>query len=98
TGLRETADATTTQTSRLRLLGVHPVAKSTLDDALHRRPAALFEQLLALLVTRTNRKMRRNAGDLILLIDSTSLRLNRYSENWAKFSTSVCGAKAHVIY
>lgn len=98
TGLRETADATTTQTSRLRLLGVHPVAKSTLDDALHRRPAALFEQLLALLVTRTNRKMRRNAGDLILLIDSTSLRLNRYSENRAKFSTSVCGAKAHVIY
>jgi Transposase DDE domain/Domain of unknown function (DUF4372) len=98
TGLRETADATKTQTNQLRHLGVLPVPKSTLDDALHRRPAAVFEQLLMRLITGANRKVRRATDDLILLIDSTSLQLNRYSENWAKFSTSVCGAKAHVIY
>jgi hypothetical protein len=97
-GLRETADVTKTQAKHLRHVDIRPVAKSTLDDALHRRPAAVFEQLFAFLVTRANRKLRRDTKELILLIDSTSLRLNRYSEDWAKFSTSVCGAKAHVIY
>ena len=97
-GLRETADVTQTQAKRLHHLGVRPVAKSTLDDALHLRPVAVFEQLFAFLVTRSNRKMRRDTDGLTLLIDSTSLHLNRYSEDWAKFSTSVCGAKAHVIY
>ena len=97
-GLRETADVTRTQAKRLHHLGIRPVARSTLDDALHRRPVAVFEQLFAFLVTRCNRKMRRDIKALTLLIDSTSLRLNRYSESWAKFSTSVCGAKAHVIY
>ena len=98
TGLRETADVTQTQAKRLGHLGVRPTAKSTLGDALHLRPAAVFEQLFAFLVTRSNRKMRRDTSGLTLLIDSTSLKLNRYSEDWAKFSTSVCGAKAHVIY
>ena len=97
-GLRETADVTRTQAKQLRYLGVLPVAKSTLDDALHRRPVAVFEQLFAFLVSRSNRRMRRDTRELTLLIDSTSLHLNRYSEDWAKFSTSVCGAKAHVIY
>ena len=32
------------------------------------------------------------------LIDSTSLRLNELSEKWARFSSGVCGAKAHIIY
>ncbi len=97
-GLRETADVTQTQARRLHHLGLRPVAKSTLDDALHLRPSAVFEQLFAFLVSRANRKTRRDTNELTLLIDSTSLHLNRYSEDWAKFSTSVCGAKAHVIY
>ena len=97
-GLRATADVTQTQAKRLAPLGIQPVAKSTLDDALHRRSAAVFEQLFVFLVSRSNRRMRRDTNGLTLLIDSTSLRLNRYSEDWARFSTSVCGAKAHVIY
>jgi hypothetical protein len=97
-GLRETADVTRTQTKRLSQFGIRPVPKSTLDDALHLRPAAVFEQLFVFLVTRSNRSLRRDINGLTLLIDSTSLRLNRYSEDWARFSTSVCGAKAHVIY
>ena len=32
------------------------------------------------------------------LIDSTSLHLAGVGTNWARFSTDVCGAKAHVIY
>jgi hypothetical protein len=35
---------------------------------------------------------------LTALIDSTSVRLNSLSEDWATFSAGVCGAKAHIIY
>ena len=31
-------------------------------------------------------------------IDSTSLRLNEHSADWARFSAQVCGAKVHVVY
>jgi len=34
----------------------------------------------------------------VYLIDSTSIRLNRLSEDWARFSAELCGAKVHVIY
>jgi hypothetical protein len=41
---------------------------------------------------------RRKIGDCVRLIDSTSVRLNKLSGNWATFSAGVCGAKAHIIY
>ena len=42
--------------------------------------------------------MRRSLEETVYLIDSTSLRLNELSKDWARFSTGVCGAKAHIIY
>ena len=33
-----------------------------------------------------------------VLIDSTSLRLNQHSADWARYTATVCGAKVHVIY
>jgi hypothetical protein len=41
---------------------------------------------------------RRKIGDCVRLIDSTSVSLSRLSSDWARFSTGVCGAKAHIIY
>lgn len=97
-GLREAADATATEAQRLRPLGIRPVAKSTLGDALNRRPAAVFQQVFAALTAQANRRLRRETGEFVRLIDSTSLLLNSHSAKWAKFSTSVCGAKAHIVY
>ena len=42
--------------------------------------------------------LRRHVGEATLLIDSTSVRLNRLSGDWARFSAGVYGAKVHVIY
>lgn len=97
-GLRETADGTATREQALRPLGIRRVAKSTLADALNLRPPAVFEQIFAILAARANRRLRRDAGQFVRLIDSTSLLLNSHSAGWAKFSTSVCGAKAHIVY
>ena len=97
-GLRETADGTAIQEDELRPMGIRRVAKSTLADALNLRPAAVFERLFETMVARANRRLRRDTGQFIRLIDSTRILLNSHSAGWAKFSTSVCGAKAHIVY
>ena len=96
--LRETGDVTRAQASRLHPAGIAPVAKSTLSDALAKRPPAVFEQLFACLRARADRRIRRDTTEMVRLIGSTSLMLNSHSKNRAAFSTSVCGAKAHIIH
>jgi len=88
------------QSHRLRLyhVGARPVHRSTLADANAHRPPAVFSDLFALMVGQANRHLRRALGDTVYLIDSTSLKLDRRSADWARFSDAACGAKVHVIY
>src|SRR3954453_16271856 len=44
------------------------------------------------------RKLRREIGDCVRLIDATPLPLSSLSGEWARFSAQVCGAKAHIVY
>src|SRR5438552_14600406 len=62
------------------------------------RPPAVFAELFALMVGQANRHLRRALGDTVYLIDSTGLRLDRRSADWARFSEAACGAKVHLIY
>ena len=48
--------------------------------------------------TSYGRGLRRTLDGATYLIDSTSLRLNQHSADWARYSATVCGAKVHVIY
>ena len=79
-------------------LGVQPVARSSLADANAQRPGAVFSGLFCLLVGRMQSKLAREIGNCVLLIDSTTIRLNQFSRDWARFSAGVCGAKVHVVY
>jgi hypothetical protein len=97
-GLRETVDVLNSRENQLYHLGAGPVARCTLADANRRRSSAIYEQLFGFLVRQASPALRRTMDCLTLLIDSTSIRLNRYSEDWARFSTTVCGAKVHVVY
>ncbi len=97
TGLREIVVGLESHAARLYHLGAKPVARSTLSDANALRPSAVFSELLALLIERAHRGLRRKLAETTYLIDSTSLRLTAASR-WARFSAGVCGAKAHVIY
>jgi hypothetical protein len=83
---------------RLYHLGAAPVRRSTLADANVLRPAAVFSELLALMMKQAHRGLRRALADTTCLIDSTGLRLDERSARWARFSAGVCGAKVHVIY
>ena len=82
--------------------------RSTLADANRQRCSAVFSDLFAHMLGRANRAMRRGVqrrlgglgglGEVVRLIDSTSLHLAGAGARWARFSADVCGAKAHVVY
>jgi hypothetical protein len=84
--------------ARLYHVNAKPVKRSTLADANAPRPVAVFAGLFSELMKRAPRGLRRSLADTVYLIDSTSLRLNALSKEWARFPSGVCGAKAHVIY
>jgi hypothetical protein len=50
------------------------------------------------MLAHAGRGARRKIADTVRLIDSTGLRLSGVGAEWARFSTSVFGAKAHVVY
>ena len=72
--------------------------RSTLADANRVRDSAVFSGLFMHMLSMTTRGLRRKMGDAVRLIYSTGLHLAGVGSEWARFSTKVCGAKAHVIY
>jgi IS4 transposase len=96
--LREIEAGLESHADRLYHLGAEPPRRSTLSDANAARPAALFAELLALMMAQAHRGLRRKLAETTYLIDATSVRLNPRSADWARFSAAVCGAKVHVIY
>jgi Transposase DDE domain/Domain of unknown function (DUF4372) len=78
--------------------GLRQVHRSTLADAIASRPVAVFTGLLSAMMAGLTRKRRQDLANCVRLIDSTTIRLNRLSAEWSRFSAHVCGVKAHVIY
>ena len=96
--LREIKTALDSHTAQLARLGVGRVARSTLADANALRPPAVFCELLADLLAQAQPGLRRRAGDMVHLIDATSLRLSGLGSQWARVSTHSCGVKMHLVY
>jgi hypothetical protein len=97
-GLREIENGLKSHARKLYHLGGCTASRTTLATANKQRPAAVFTGLLTALMQQLQRGYRRKIADCIRLIDSTSIRLNGLSGDWATFSAEVCGAKAHVVY
>lgn len=97
-GLREVIAGLESHAARLYHLGADQARRSTLSDANALRPYGVFTDLFAEMAKRAHRGLRRKVADTTYLIDSTGVRLNNLSNNWARFTDHVCGAKAHVVY
>jgi len=98
TSLRQIEADLLSHSSRLYHVGAKPVARSTLSDANGLRPSGVFTALLDHMMNLVHRKVRQEVREATFLIDSTSVRLNSLSANWARFSDNVYGAKVHIIY
>ncbi len=96
--LRDIVDGMASQSVRLYHLGAKLPKRSTLSDANALRPSAPFAELLALMIARAHRGLRRKLAEATYLIDASGLKLDSRSLDWARFSEGVCGAKLHVIY
>jgi hypothetical protein len=97
-GLREIEAGLESHKSRLYHLGVRAPRRSTLADANALRPAAVFAALFAEMAARAHRPLRKSLAGTTYLIDSTGLRLDARSLDWARFSAKVCGVKLHIVY
>ena len=100
-GLRDIETGLRSHASKLYHLGGEAVSRSALSTANASRPVEVFAGVLSALMKCLQSGYRRKIGeigDCVRLIDSTSVRLNRLSGDWATFSTDVCGAKAHIVY
>jgi hypothetical protein len=99
--LREVAAALFSHRSLLYHLGVaKEVKRSTLADANAKRPSALFEDVFHVLLGKLKGgKGAGEARDLVMLIDSTSVRLSQTLSGWAHFAARAhAGVKLHVVY
>jgi IS4 transposase len=95
--LREIEAGLSSHRARLYHLGAQAAARSTLADANATRPFEVFTGLFAQMVGQASSGFRKKIGEAVRLIDSTGLKLSGLSD-WAGFSSSVCGAKLHVVY
>jgi hypothetical protein len=96
--LREIEAVMKSHRARLYHAGAKVAHRSTLSDANRIRPAQVFSGLFERMLAMAGRGMRRQMGEAVRLIDSTSLHLAGIGAQWARFSSDVRGAKAHIIY
>lgn len=96
--LREIEAGMASHQSRLYHLGAAAPRRSTLADANALRPCAVFSELFAVMAARAHRPLRRVLAQTTYLIDSTGLRIDARSLDWARFSAKVCGVKLHLVY
>jgi hypothetical protein len=96
--LREIEAGLESHANRLYHLGVRAPRRATLAEANASRPSAVFGELFAVMAARAHRPLRRALAGTTYLIDSTGLRLDGRSLDWARFSAKVCGVKLHMVY
>jgi putative transposase len=78
-------------------LRVGRLARSTLSDANARRPAAVFAEVFTNLSRTADRQMRREAAEMVRLIDASPIPLSKLC-SWAKWNGRIRGMKMHVVY
>jgi hypothetical protein len=99
--LREVTAALSSHASLLYHLGIRQAVKrSTLADANAARPSALFAEIFHFLLGKLKHSNGvGEARDLVMLVDSTSVRLSQTLAGWAHFAARAhAGVKLHVIY
>jgi hypothetical protein len=96
--LREIEATMASHQGRLYHCGAVAPKRSTFADANRGRDFRVFSGLFEAMLAQAERGFRRKMADAVRLIDSTGLRLAGVGAQWARFSTDVFGAKAHVVY
>jgi putative transposase len=96
--LREIEQGLAAQPGGLYHLDLRLPRRSTLSDALTRRPAAVFRDICQSLMAQASRTIRREAGELIQLVDASPIPLRDPHLAWPEADARVRGLKLHIGY
>lgn len=96
--LREIAEGLAAQPSALYHTGLRPVGKSTLGNASAARPAAVFRDIAQAVMSTLARASRREAQDLLRLIDGSPVTLRDQRFAWAEADSRCRGLNLHMVY
>ena len=96
--LREIEQGLAAAPQALYHLNLRVAPRSTLSDAQNHRPAEVFRDICHWLIGRASRKLRREARELVQLIDATPIPLKDARFDWAEANSRTRGLKLHIGY
>ncbi len=97
--LRDLVDTFNSKQAHHYHLGTRAICRSSLADANSKRPAAIFQETFFYLLDQVRQRLpRKDAQEMVRLIDSTTIDLNLNQFEWAKFRSTKAGIKLHTVY
>lgn len=96
--LREIEQGLAAHPGGLYHLDLRPARRSTLCDAQSHRPAAVFRDICMSLMAQASRTIRREAAELVQLVDASPIPLRDRRYDWAQADLRVRGLKLHLGY
>jgi IS4 transposase len=97
--LRDLEDGFNSKKAHHYHLGTHAIRRSSLSDANHKRPVAIFQETFFYLLEKVRSQLPgKVTTDMVRLIDSTTIDLNLNQFEWAKFRSTKAGIKLHTVY
>ncbi len=97
TSLRDLEASFNASPARHYHLGTRGVRRSTLSDANATRPSGVFEAILSLLLNTAGAKTRNRVGDLVQVLDSTTLSLFAKTHRAMRFRSNNSAIKLHLL-
>ncbi|MDR0274152.1 MAG: IS4 family transposase [Burkholderiaceae bacterium] len=100
TSLRQVEAGFNSQQTHHYHLGTRPIRRWALADANSKRPTGVFSDMAHALMTYVQRKVRRDAGELLYLLDWTSITLKgRHFDDWTRQqrTRNTQGVKLHLM-
>ncbi len=97
--LRDLVDTFNSKQAHHYHLGTRAISRSSLADANGKRPTAIFQETFFYLLDQVRQRLpRKEAQEMVRLIDSTTIDLNLNQFEWAKFRSTKAGIKLHTVY
>lgn len=96
--LRELCEGLLARPGSLYHMGLGVPRRSTLADAMVKRPSAVFRDICGLLVGQVQRSVRRESEALVTLLDATPIIIRDPRSGWAEADARTRGLKLHIGY
>jgi IS4 transposase len=97
--LRDLVDTFNSQQAHHYHLGTNAIRKSSLADANEKRPQLIFQETFYYLLEQVRDQLpKKDATQMVRLIDSSTIDLNLEQFQWAHFRSTKAGIKLHTVY